>query len=171
MLRLQKFLADCGVASRRGAEKLISDGKIKVNGETVREMGIKIDEENDIVEFQGQRLKPQNKMIYIMLNKPEGFVTTVSDDKGRETVMELVADIPARIYPVGRLDYDTEGLLLMTNDGDLTYKITHPKNNVKKTYEAEVSGNMDMEALTSLRTGVFIDGKKTSPACSVWWMS
>ncbi len=164
MLRLQKFLADCGVASRRGAERLISDGKIKVNGETVREMGIKIDEENDIVEFQGQRLKPQNKMIYIMLNKPEGFVTTVSDDKGRETVMELVADIPARIYPVGRLDYDTEGLLLMTNDGDLTYKITHPKNNVKKTYEAEVSGNMDMEALTSLRTGVFIDGKKTSPA-------
>lgn len=164
MLRLQKFLADCGVASRRGAEKLIADGKIKVNGEVVREMGIKIDGENDIIEYMGQRVKPQTKMIYIMLNKPEGFVTTVSDDKGRDTVMQLVEDIPARIYPVGRLDYDTEGLLLMTNDGELTYKITHPKNNVKKTYEAEVSGNMDMDALTKLRTGVFIDGVKTSPA-------
>lgn len=164
MLRLQKFLADCGVASRRGAEKLIESGRVKVNGEIVREMGVKIDEINDIVEFEGQRVKSQSKMIYIMLNKPEGYVTTVSDDKGRDTVMHLVEDIPVRIYPVGRLDYDTEGLLLMTNDGDLTYKITHPKNNVKKTYEAEVLGNIDMEAITKLRTGVLIDGVKTSPA-------
>ena len=99
-----------------------------------------------------------------MLHKPSGFVTTVSDDKGRETVMSLVTEIPARIYPVGRLDYDTEGLLLLTNDGNLTYKITHPKNNVEKTYEAEVTGNITMDTLTRLRSGVVIDGVRTKPA-------
>ena len=164
MLRLQKYLAECGVASRRGAEALIRDGRIKVNGKTIREMGVKIDEENDVVEFDEARVKPQTKMVYIMLNKPVGFVTTVSDDKGRDTVMSLVSDIPIRIYPVGRLDYDTEGLLLMTNDGDLTYKITHPKNNVEKTYVAEVSGNISMDTIIRLRSGVVVDGVKTSPA-------
>ena len=164
MLRLQKFLADCGVASRRGAEALIKEGRVRVNGEVIREMGVKVDEENDIIEFDGERLKPQNKMIYIMLNKPEGFVTTVSDDKGRDTVMSLVSEIPARIYPVGRLDYDTEGLLLLTNDGELTYKITHPKNNIEKTYVAEVTGNIGMDTILSLRNGVYLDGVRTSPA-------
>ena len=164
MLRLQKYLAECGVASRRGAEALIRDGRIKVNGKTIREMGVKIDEENDVVEFDEARVKPQTKMVYIMLNKPVGFVTTVSDDKGRDTVMSLVSDIPIRIYPVGRLDYDTEGLLLMTNDGDLTYKITHPKNNVEKTYVAEVSGNISMDTIIRLRSGVDVDGVKTIPA-------
>ena len=164
MVRLQKFLADCGVASRRGAEELIKKGRVSVNGEVVRVMGVQVDEDNDVVEFDGRQVKPQSKMIYIMLNKPEGFVTTVSDDKGRETVMSLVSDIPARIYPVGRLDYDTEGLLLMTNDGDLTYKITHPKNNVEKTYVAEVSGNITMDTILQLRRGVMVDGVKTSPA-------
>jgi len=164
VLRLQKFLADCGVASRRGAEALIKEGRVRVNGEVIREMGVKVDEENDIIEFDGERLKPQNKMIYIMLNKPEGFVTTVSDDKGRATVMSLVSEIPARIYPVGRLDYDTEGLLLLTNDGELTYKITHPKNNIEKTYIAEVTGNIGMDTILSLRNGVYIDGVRTSPA-------
>ncbi len=164
VLRLQKYLAECGVASRRGAEALIRDGRIKVNGKTIREMGVKIDEENDVVEFDEARVKPQTKMVYIMLNKPVGFVTTVSDDKGRDTVMSLVSDIPIRIYPVGRLDYDTEGLLLMTNDGDLTYKITHPKNNVEKTYVAEVSGNISMDTIIRLRSGVVVDGVKTSPA-------
>lgn len=164
MLRLQKYLVDCGVASRRGAEELIKQGRVRVNGETVREMGVKVDEDRDIVEFDGERLRTQNKLIYIMLHKPSGFVTTVSDDKGRETVMSLVTEIPARIYPVGRLDYDTEGLLLLTNDGDLTYKITHPKNNVEKTYEAEVTGNITMDTLTRLRSGVVIDGVRTRPA-------
>lgn len=164
MVRLQKFLADCGVASRRGAEELIKKGRVSVNGEVVRVMGVQVDEDNDVVEFDGRQVKPQSKMIYIMLNKPEGFVTTVSDDKGRDTVMSLVSDIPARIYPVGRLDYDTEGLLLMTNDGDLTYKITHPKNNVEKTYVAEVSGNITMDTILQLRRGVMVDGVKTSPA-------
>lgn len=163
-MRLQKFLASCSVASRRGAEALIKQGRIKVNGETITEMGVKIDEENDIVEFDGKRVKPDSKMVYVLLNKPVGFVTTVSDDKGRDTVMELVSDIPVRIYPVGRLDYDTEGLLLMTNDGDLTYRITHPKNNVEKTYVAEVTGNISMNTLVALRNGVYLDGVRTAPA-------
>lgn len=163
-MRLQKFLASCSVASRRGAETLIKQGRIKVNGETVTEMGVKIDEENDVVEFDGNRVKPDSKMVYVLLNKPVGFVTTVSDDKGRDTVMELVSDIPVRIYPVGRLDYDTEGLLLMTNDGDLTYRITHPKNNVEKTYVAEVTGNITMNTLVALRNGVYLDGVRTAPA-------
>lgn len=164
MLRLQKYLASCGVASRRGAEALIKQGRIRVNGIVVTEMGVQIDEENDRVEFDGQPVRPEKKMVYIMLNKPAGFVTTVSDDKGRDTVMSLVSDIPVRIYPIGRLDYDTEGLLLMTNDGDLTYRITHPKNNVEKTYVAEVTGNVTMNTLTQLRNGVYLDGVRTHPA-------
>ena len=164
MVRLQKYLAGCGVASRRKSEDIIRSGRVSVNGEVVREMGVQIDEENDVITLDGSVVKPEKKMVYVMLNKPAGFVTTASDEKGRQTVMDLVADIPVRIYPVGRLDYDTEGLLLMTNDGDLTYKITHPRNNVEKTYVAEVAGNMNMATITSLRNGVYIDGVKTSPA-------
>lgn len=164
MVRLQKYLADCGVASRRGSEEIIKSGRVAVGGETVTEMGVKVDEERDIVTVDGKRVRPLSKFVYIMLNKPAGFVTTVSDDKERDTVMDLVSDIQERIYPVGRLDYDTEGLLLMTNDGDLTYKITHPKNNIEKTYVAEVSGNIDMNTITRLRRGVVIDGVRTSPA-------
>ncbi len=163
-MRLQKFLANCGVSSRRGAEELIKQGRVQVNGVTIREMGVQIDEENDAVTFDGQAVKPEKKMVYILLNKPVGYVTTVSDDKGRNTVMDLVADIPVRIYPVGRLDYDTEGLLLMTNDGDLTYRVTHPKNQVEKTYVAEVTGNITMNTLIQLRNGIVLDGVKTSPA-------
>ncbi len=164
MVRLQKYLADCGIASRRGSEEIIRSGRVGVNGEPVTEMGVKIDEDNDLVTVDGSPVKPLNKMIYIMLNKPAGYVTTVSDDKGRDTVMDLVSDIPVRIYPVGRLDYDTEGLLLMTNDGDLTYRITHPKNNVQKTYIAEITGNIGMDTITRLRNGVMIDGVRTAPA-------
>ncbi len=164
MMRLQKFLANCGVASRRGAETLIKQGRVRVNGDVITEMGVQIDEENDKIEFDGQLIQPEKKMVYIMLNKPAGYVTTVSDDKGRNTVMELVSDIPVRIYPVGRLDYDTEGLLLMTNDGELTYRVTHPKNQVDKTYVAEVTGNISMNTLIQLRNGVMLDGVKTSPA-------
>lgn len=164
MMRLQKYLASCGVSSRRGAEDLIKKGRVQVNGETVTEMGVQIDEENDLITFDGQPVKTEKKMVYVLLNKPVGYVTTVSDDKGRTTVMELVSEIPVRIYPVGRLDYDTEGLLLMTNDGDLTYKITHPKNQIEKTYVAEVTGNINMNTLLKLRNGVYLDGVKTSPA-------
>ena len=130
MVRLQKYLADCGVASRRGSEEIIRSGRVRVNGETVTEMGVKIDEDNDLVMVDDIPVRIEKKLVYIMLNKPAGFVTTVSDDKGRDTVMDLVTDIPIRLYPVGRLDYDTEGLLLLTNDGELTYNITHPKNNI-----------------------------------------
>lgn len=164
VVRLQKYLAGCGVASRRGAEDLIKQGRVSVNGEVVTEMGVQIDEDNDVVEFDGQIVRTEKKMVYVLLNKPVGYVTTVSDDKGRPTVMELVSEIPVRIYPVGRLDYDTEGLLLMTNDGDLTYKITHPKNNIEKTYVAEVTGNISMNTLIQLRNGVYLDGVKTAPA-------
>lgn len=164
MERLQKFLAHCGVASRRGAEDMIRQGRVSVNGEIIREMGVQIDGNYDSVAVDGVPVVPEKKMVYVLLNKPTGYVTTVSDDKGRNTVMDLVADIPVRIYPVGRLDYDTEGLLLMTNDGDLTYRITHPKNNIEKTYVAEVTGNITMQTLTKLRNGVYLDGVKTSPA-------
>ena len=164
MVRLQKYLADCGVASRRGSEEIIRSGRVRVNGETVTEMGVKIDEDNDLVMVDDIPVRIEKKLVYIMLNKPAGFVTTVSDDKGRDTVMDLVTDIPIRLYPVGRLDYDTEGLLLLTNDGELTYNITHPKNNIPKTYVAEVTGNINMETLTRLRNGVVIDGIRTSPS-------
>lgn len=132
MVRLQKYLADCGVASRRGSEEIIRSGRVRVNGETVTEMGVKIDEDNDLVMVDDIPVRIEKKLVYIMLNKPAGFVTTVSDDKGRDTVMDLVTDIPIRLYPVGRLDYDTEGLLLLTNDGELTYNITHPKKQYSK---------------------------------------
>ncbi|MBR5155322.1 MAG: rRNA pseudouridine synthase [Clostridia bacterium] len=164
MVRLQKYLADAGVASRRASEKLIAEGRVSVNGETVREMGVQVDENYDIVEFDGEVVRNTTKKEYIMLNKPVGFITTVSDDKDRPTVMELVSDISTRIYPVGRLDYDTEGLLLLTNDGDLTYRITHPKHDIEKTYVAEVTGDISMDTITQLRRGVEVDGVKTSPA-------
>ncbi len=164
MVRLQKYLADAGIASRRAAEKLISEGRVSVNGETIREMGVQVDENYDVVEFDGEVVRNNVKKEYIMLNKPVGFITTVSDDKDRPTVMELVSDINARIYPVGRLDYDTEGLLLLTNDGDLTYRITHPKHDIAKTYVAEVTGDISMDSIVQLRRGVVIDGAQTSPA-------
>ena len=163
-MRIQKYLAGAGVASRRASEKLIAEGRVSVNGKIVREMGVQIDENYDVIEVDGKKVQSSEKKYYIMLNKPVGFVTTVSDDKGRPTVMELVSDISARIYPVGRLDYDTEGLLLLTNDGDLTFKITHPKHDIKKTYVAEVTGNISMETILQLRRGVVVDGYKTSPA-------
>ena len=164
MVRLQKYLADAGVASRRASEKIIAEGRVTVNGEIVREMCVQVDENYDEITVDGERIKNTVKKEYIMLNKPVGFITTVSDDKGRPTVMELVSDINARIYPVGRLDYDTEGLLLLTNDGDLTYRITHPKHDIKKTYVAEVTGDVSMDTILQLRRGVVVDGQKTSPA-------
>lgn len=164
MVRLQKYLADAGVASRRASEKLIAEGRVSVNGNIIREMGVQVDENYDTVSVDGEIIRNNVKKEYIMLNKPVGFITTVSDDKGRPTVMELVSDISARIYPVGRLDYDTEGLLLLTNDGDLTYRITHPKHDIAKTYVAEVTGDISMDTINQLRRGVVIDGKKTSPA-------
>ena len=163
-IRLQKYLAHAGIASRRHAEEMIKQGRVVVNGDVVTEMGVMVDPINAEVEVDGKPVNPAKKKIYIVLNKPIGYISTASDDRGRKTVMELVSDIPHRIYPVGRLDYDTEGLLFMTNDGDFTYTLTHPKHNVEKTYVTHVSGNVTMEIIDSLRNGIELDGYKTSPA-------
>lgn len=164
LVRLQKYLADAGIASRRKSEELILAGKVEVNGNVVTELGTKVDTDKDIVFFNGKEIKISDKMVYIMLNKPEGFVTTVKDQFDRPTVMDLVKDIEERIFPVGRLDYDTSGLLLLTNDGDLTYKLTHPKHNLEKIYEAKLFGAPDENSINQFRWGVMLDGKRTAPA-------
>jgi len=162
-VRLQKYLADAGVASRRKAEELILAGKVQVNGVTVTELGTKVDDKVDSVFYNGKRVINNEPMVYIMLNKPEGFVTTVKDQFDRPTVLDLVK-IKERVFPVGRLDYDTSGLLILTNDGDLTYKLTHPKHNVEKTYVAKLYGTPDEEAKRKFRNGIMLDGRKTEYA-------
>lgn len=163
-MRLQKYLASCGVASRRHAEEMIAQGLIQVNGQTITEMGFQVTEEDE-VRVRGEVVKPEEKKHYVLYHKPMGEVTTVSDDKGRETVMDHFRDYPVRLYPIGRLDYDSEGLLLLTNDGDLAAKLTHPRHEVDKTYLARVTGKVSSEAVHRLRVGVTLeDGFRTSPA-------
>lgn len=163
--RLQKFLAEAGVASRRKAEELIAAGKIQVNGKTVTEMGRKIDPQRDEVTYLGETISTKDtQMVYLMLHKPEGVVTTAKEQFGRASVMDLIKGVRERIFPVGRLDYDTSGLLLLTNDGDLTYKLTHPKHDIDKTYIAKLYGVPDEGALQKFRRGVVIDGRRTKPA-------
>lgn len=161
-IRLQKFLAECGIASRRKCEKYILEGRVRVNGYVVTEFGVKVTEK-DIVEFDNNIVKINNLGIYIMLHKPEGCVTTVADQFGRSTVMDYI-DIDDRIFPIGRLDYDTSGLLLMTNDGELAYKLTHPKHNITKTYIATVENKPAINEMIRFSKGLIIDGYKTSPA-------
>jgi pseudouridine synthase len=163
-IRLQKYLADAGIASRRKAEELILAGKVTVNGKVVTELGTKIDDKKDTVFFQGKKVECKQELVYIMLHKPEGYVTTVQDQFHRATVMDLVSGIQERIFPVGRLDYDTSGLLLLTNDGDVTYRMTHPKHHIEKVYEAKLFGTPDPTDLAKFRRGVIIDGKRTQPA-------
>ena len=163
-VRLQKFMADCSVASRRKSEELIEAGKVKVNGH-VAHIGDKINPKRDIVTVRGKRIAAQTKMRYIMLNKPRGYVTTVSDELGRKTVMDLV-DVKARVYPVGRLDKDSEGLLLLTNDGSFANALTHPKHNYAKVYRVTVRPSVNDDILEKLRNGIEIDGRKTAP-CDV----
>ncbi len=163
-IRLQKYLAMANVASRRTAEEYITQGRVKVNGEVCDVLGTKVDM-TDKVEFDGKLVKIEEKKVYIAMNKPSGVVTTASDERGRQTVLDLVkSDIPERVFPVGRLDYNTEGLLILTNDGDFTYRVTHPKHKVAKVYLAEVVGVPDRKALNDLANGVLIDGKMTSRA-------
>ncbi len=163
--RLQKFLAEAGIASRRKAEELITAGKIKVNGQVITALGTKIDPQKDEVLYLDKQVsKKEVEMVYIMLHKPEGYVTTAKEQFGRPGVMDLVRDVKTRIFPVGRLDYDTSGLLLLTNDGDLTYKLTHPKHDVEKTYIAKLYGTPDDMDLQKFRRGVFINGRQTKPA-------
>lgn len=162
-MRINKFMAECGVASRRACDEMILEGRVKVNGKKIDTPGLEINEFNDAVTLDGRRITLVSKKYYIMLHKPKGYVTTVKDDKGRKTVMELIK-IRSRLYPVGRLDYDTEGLLLLTNDGQLAYALTHPSHEVPKTYIAKIKGEISDTEVRQLRKGVEIDGKMTLPA-------
>lgn len=166
-VRLQKFMAEQGVASRRKSEELILAGKVKVNGH-VAQIGMKINPRKDLVTVGKQKLTnvKNRKMVYIMLNKPRGYVTTVSDELGRKTVMDLLPDFGVRIYPVGRLDKDSEGLLLLTNDGSFTNCMTHPSHEYAKVYRVTVRPSVDDNILYNLRNGIEIDGRVTAP-CDV----
>lgn len=162
-MRLNKYIAQAGTASRRKADELTLQGKVKINGAVMKEPGYDV-QPGDVVEVNGQTIKQDSKKVYIMLNKPKGFITSVDDEKGRPTVMELVSDIDERLFPIGRLDYNTSGMLLMTNDGDLAFKLSHPKHHIYKTYRARVSGQVSGERLSKLRNGVDIGGFVTSKA-------
>jgi len=161
--RLQKYLANCGVASRRKCEEYILQGKVKVNGEIVTELGTKINPEKDIIEYENKPIKENNKHVYILLNKPIGYVTTAEDQFGRDTVLDLVK-VRERIVPVGRLDMYTSGALILTNDGDFVYKITHPKHEIEKTYTVTVKGIVESVEVEQIRQGVQIEDYVTKPA-------
>jgi pseudouridine synthase len=164
LVRLQKVLSQAGVASRRAAEKLIADGRVTVNGKTILTMGVKVDTQKDEIRVDGRRIKAAAPLRYILLYKPAGFVTTRSDPQRRRTVMDLLHGVREYVYPVGRLDYDTEGLLLLTNDGNLAARLTHPRHGVARTYEARVAGMPDRDAIERLRKGIPLDGHRTLPA-------
>lgn len=162
MERLQKIIANSGYTSRRKAEELIISGKVKVNGNTIYELGTKVSN-SDIIEVEGLVLKKEDEKLYYILNKPRGVITSTSDEKDRKTVVDLIKT-NKRIYPVGRLDYDTTGLLLLTNDGELANKLMHPKSNIEKIYIAKVKGLIGKKELLKLSKGVLVDGKLTSKA-------
>lgn len=162
MERLQKVMAQAGIASRRKSEEYIVDGRVKVNGVVVTELGTKVNED-DYIEVDGKPIRQERK-IYILMNKPRNCVTTVSDDRNRPTVMDFLKDVHARVYPVGRLDFDTTGALILTNDGKLTNLLTHPSSEVNKTYIATCKGLAEDKDLEPLRKGIELDDGKTSPA-------
>ena len=162
--RLQKILSQAGVASRRLAEELIAQGRVQVNGATVTALGTKADPDVDEIKVDGRRIQAQKRKRYILLHKPRGYITTRSDPQGRPTVLDLLRGVREYIYPVGRLDYDSEGLLLLTNDGDLAARLTHPRHEVDKVYEARVRGVPDDHVLERLAKGVTIEGRRTAPA-------
>lgn len=164
MMRLQKYLASCGVASRRNAENLMREGHVAVNGITITEMGTQVDETKDQVTVDGNPVRLETEKHYLAYYKPIGEVTTVSDPEGRATVMDKFRDYPVRLFPVGRLDFDSEGLLLLTNDGELMNHLLHPSHEVEKVYLAKVSNRVSDEEIRRLRSGVMIDDRLTSPA-------
>lgn len=163
MERLQKIISKAGLASRREAEKMIVEGRVSVNGKVVTELGTKIDIKKDKVFVDNKKIAIEN-MVYLILHKPKGIVTTLKDEKGRMTVIDLIKDVPERVYPVGRLDYNTEGLLILTNDGELTNKLIHPSFKIYKTYIAKVKGIPAEEKLDILRVGVRLEDGITAPA-------
>ena len=160
-MRLQKYMAACGIASRRACEQLILQGRVSVNGETITHLGTQV-EEKDIVVFDGQQIQPAEKRVYIMLYKPDKVISTANDPEGRKTVLDLI-ETKQRLYPVGRLDYHTEGLILLVNDGDAAYHLTHPKFEIEKEYLAVIAGGIEREEILELQSGVIIDGIKTAP--------
>jgi len=163
-IRLNKFLAQAGVASRREVDNMIAEGRIKVNGQVVQGLGYKIDDEKDRVEVEGRRVEREEGLIYLMLNKPPGYLVTLKDNFQRPTILQLLPSLSKRVFPVGRLDYDSSGLLLMMNDGELAYRLTHPRFKVPKAYLIKVRGEPDPSKLSRLEKGIYLDGKKTAPA-------
>ena len=162
--RLQKILSQAGVASRRASEKLMLEGRVSVNGATVTELGTKADIATDDIRVDGRRIRAPERHRYLLLNKPRGYVTTRSDPQKRPTVIDLLEGVREYIYPVGRLDYDSEGLLILTNDGELAARLTHPRHGVTRVYEARVLGQPDAHDISRLSKGVTIDGRRTEPA-------
>jgi 23S rRNA pseudouridine2605 synthase len=162
--RLQKILSQAGIASRRAGEKLMLEGRVTVNGSAVRELGTRADAGQDDIRVDGRRVRIPERRRYILLNKPAGYVTTRSDPHRRPTVMDLLAGVRDYVYPVGRLDADTEGLLILTNDGELASQLTHPRHGVPRTYEARVLGIPDAHDISRLARGVVIEGRRTLPA-------
>lgn len=162
-VRLQKYLADCGIASRRKSEELIAAGKVRVNG-SVAKVGDKVDPKRDQVTVDGRKVRHDNELRYIMLHKPRGFISTMSDERDRKCVAQLVADVGTRVYPVGRLDKDSEGLLLFTNDGEFANNMTHPSKHVSKNYRVTIRPEISDEQIALMMSGMMIDGKKTLPA-------
>ena len=163
-MRINKYLAECGLASRRNCEQFILDGRVKVNGKKVTNLGIDIDTENDTLTVDGKKVKPINKYTFLMFNKPKGCVTTVKDEKNRKTVYDYLQITDKRLFPIGRLDYDSEGLLIFTNDGDTAYKLTHPKNEIPKSYIVKIKGEISESELALLRKGIELDGFLTHRA-------
>jgi pseudouridine synthase len=164
MERLQKILSQAGIASRRASEQLMLEGRVSVNGATVLELGTKADASRDDIRVDGRRIKIPERHLYLLLNKPRGYVTTRSDPQKRPTVIDLLVGVREYVYPVGRLDYDSEGLLILTNDGDLAARLTHPRHGVARVYEASVLGVPDEHDMKRLAKGVTIDGQRTGPA-------
>ena len=164
MIRLNKFLAQRGVASRRHADDLIADGRVSVNGAVVEDLGTKIEETADRVAVDGKAVCGRGGSVYLMLNKPAGYLVTLDDPFKRRTIRDLVPDLPDGVYPIGRLDKESEGLLILTNDGELAYRLTHPRFEVSKRYVVRVRGEVDDPAVARLRAGVFVDGRRTAPA-------
>ena len=164
LVRLQRIISQAGIASRRKGEELIRSGAVAVNGTIVTELGSKADPDKDRIEVNGRRIEPKQPRITVLLNKPDGYITSMRDPEGRPTVTQLVDDIPVRLYPVGRLDYHTEGLLLLTNDGELAQSIEHPSRAIDKVYKAKVKGIPSGASLKRLREGIVIEGQRTKPA-------
>ncbi len=163
-VRLQKIISAAGIASRRAAEKLIEQGRVSVNGQAVTELGSKADPDADDIRVDERRVKGPERHRYFLLNKPRGYVTTRSDPEHRPTVIDLLKGVREYVYPVGRLDFDSEGLLILTNDGELAATLTHPRHEVERVYEAQVLGVPDAHDLDRLRKGIVVEGRKTSPA-------